>query len=83
MDALRAAVRDAVRCHFNEDDRLKAIRLHLVRKERLARQRRAREAELAQRRGAARATLERIWAVPVLDERSPDEIIGYDEYVPS
>jgi hypothetical protein len=29
MDALRAAVREPVRCHF--DDRPKAIRLHLVR----------------------------------------------------
>jgi antitoxin VapB len=48
--------------------------------ERLARQRRARAADLAQRRAAAMATLERIWAVPALDNRSPDEIIGYDEH---
>ena len=48
--------------------------------ERLARQRQTRAADLAQRRAAARGTLERIWAVPALDERSPDEIIGYDEH---
>lgn len=32
-DALREAVRDAVRCHFDEDDRPKAIRLHFLREE--------------------------------------------------
>ena len=32
-DALREAVRDAVRCHFDEDDRPKVIRLHFVREE--------------------------------------------------
>jgi hypothetical protein len=32
-DALREAVRDAVRCHFDDADRPKAIRLHFVREE--------------------------------------------------
>ncbi|MFN2397829.1 MAG: 2-oxoisovalerate dehydrogenase [Gemmatimonadaceae bacterium] len=36
LAALREAVRDAVRCHFDEDDRPKAIRLHLVRDEVIA-----------------------------------------------
>jgi hypothetical protein len=31
LDALREAVRDAVRCHFDETDRPKVIRLHRVR----------------------------------------------------
>ena len=33
LEALRDAVRDAVRCHFDEDERPKVIRLHLVREE--------------------------------------------------
>ena len=33
LEALRAAVRDAVRCHFDDADRPKVIRLHLVREE--------------------------------------------------
>lgn len=33
---LREAVRDAVRCHFDEPDRPKMIRLHLVRDEIIA-----------------------------------------------
>lgn len=33
---LREAVRDAVRCHFDEGDRPKMIRLHLVRDEIIA-----------------------------------------------
>ena len=33
LDALRAAVRDAVRCHFEDADRPKVIRLHLLREE--------------------------------------------------
>jgi hypothetical protein len=33
LEALRDAVRDAVRCHFEEDERPKVIRLHLVREE--------------------------------------------------
>ena len=36
LAALREAVRDAVRCHFDENDRPKAIRLHLVRDEVIA-----------------------------------------------
>jgi hypothetical protein len=33
LDRLRDAVRDAVRCHFDDDDRPKVIRLHFVREE--------------------------------------------------
>jgi hypothetical protein len=33
LEALRTAVRDAVRCHFDEDARPKVIRLHFVREE--------------------------------------------------
>jgi len=33
MDGLRAAVRDAVRCHFEEEDVPQLIRLHYVRDE--------------------------------------------------
>ena len=33
MDELRAALRDAVRCHFEEGARPTVIRLHLVRDE--------------------------------------------------
>lgn len=36
LAALRDAVRDAVRCHFDEGDRPKVIRLHLVRDEIIA-----------------------------------------------
>lgn len=36
LDALRAAVRDAVACHFDESDRPRAIRLHFVRDEVIA-----------------------------------------------
>lgn len=36
MDGLRQAVRDAVRCHFDEAERPKAIRLHYVRDEIIA-----------------------------------------------
>ena len=35
-DELRSAVRDAVRCHFEEDNRPPVIRLHVVRDEILA-----------------------------------------------
>lgn len=40
LDELRAMVRDAVRCHYDEDDaeRPKAIRLHLVHDEVIAAQ---------------------------------------------
>ena len=33
LDELRAAVQDAVRCHFDETDRPSVIRLHVVRDE--------------------------------------------------
>jgi len=33
LDALRAAVRDAVACHYDDADRPKVIRLHFVRDE--------------------------------------------------
>jgi len=36
MDELRAEVRDAVRCHFDDADRPQLIRLHLVRDEIIA-----------------------------------------------
>lgn len=36
LEQLRQAVRDAVRCHFDDGDRPKAIRLHLVRDEVIA-----------------------------------------------
>ncbi|HVA61152.1 MAG TPA: hypothetical protein VNG13_11545 [Mycobacteriales bacterium] len=36
LDGLRAMVRDAVLCHFDEEDRPKAVRLHLVHDELLA-----------------------------------------------
>jgi len=36
LDGLRAMVRDAVLCHFDEEDRPKVVRLHLVHDELLA-----------------------------------------------
>lgn len=36
LDQLRDAVRDAVRCHFEDADRPRAIRLHLVHDEVIA-----------------------------------------------
>jgi hypothetical protein len=36
LAALRDAVRDAVRCHFDEGDRPTVVRLHLVRDEVIA-----------------------------------------------
>lgn len=36
LDQLRVAIRDAVRCHFDESDRPRVIRLHLVRDEVIA-----------------------------------------------
>jgi hypothetical protein len=36
LDSLRDMVRDAVVCHFDEDERPKIVRLHLVRDELLA-----------------------------------------------
>ena len=36
LDALRPAIRDAVQCHFDDQDRPKVIRLHFVRDEVMA-----------------------------------------------
>lgn len=36
LDQLKAMIRDAVQCHFEEADRPKVIRLHIVRDEVLA-----------------------------------------------
>ena len=36
LDQLRAMVRDAVMCHFEDEDRPKVLRLHLVHDELLA-----------------------------------------------
>jgi hypothetical protein len=36
LDELRAAVRDAVSCHFEEADRPRVIRLHMVKEEVIA-----------------------------------------------
>jgi hypothetical protein len=36
LESLREMIRDAVRCHFDEDDRPRVVRLHLVRDELLA-----------------------------------------------
>ena len=33
MDELREAVRDAVSCHFDDEDRPKIVRLHLIKDE--------------------------------------------------
>ena len=33
MDELREAVRDAVSCHFGDEDRPKIVRLHLIKDE--------------------------------------------------
>lgn len=56
----------------------KAIRTAL--EERLARAKRRREAEIERKRAAIDAIVERFSKLPVLDDRSPDEIIGYDEH---
>jgi hypothetical protein len=36
LDGIRKAVRAAIRCHFNDADRPKVIRLHFVREEVIA-----------------------------------------------
>ncbi len=36
MESLRDQVRDAVRCHFDEEERPRVIRLHFVREEVIA-----------------------------------------------
>ena len=59
-----------------------AIRTSLA--ERLARERGRREDGIARRRAAIDAIVERAAALPVLDDRSEDEILGYDaDGVPS
>ncbi len=47
--------------------------------ERLGRYQRRSEAEIAARRRALIELVEEIDKLPVLDDRSPEEIIGYDE----
>jgi antitoxin VapB len=54
-----------------------AIRTAL--EERLVRERRQRDQDVEKRREAVMEVLERVWAMPVLDMRSADEIVGYDE----
>ena len=48
--------------------------------ERLGRYRRRSEAEVEARRRAMMEVIEEIKKLPVLDPRSPDEILGYDEH---
>ena len=47
--------------------------------QRLKRERFGREAETEEKKRKVLAILERIWAMPVLDDRPADEILGYDE----
>ena len=54
-----------------------AIRAAL--QERLAREKRRREADIERRRQAINAIVERFASLPVLDDRSDEEILGYDE----
>jgi len=54
-----------------------AIRVAL--EERLAREKRRREADIDRRRRAINAIVERFAKLPVLDDRSDEEILGYDE----
>ena len=55
-----------------------AIRTALA--ERLERKRGQRQEEIKRKRRAVMEILEEIWALPVLDDRPADEIIGYDEH---
>lgn len=55
-----------------------AIRVAL--EQRLQRERRRRQAEIDRRRKAIDAIIERFSRLPVLDDRSEDEILGYDEH---
>jgi hypothetical protein len=52
LDALRDAVRDAVRCHFDDTDRPKVIRLHLVRRKSLRHEVAARSLRSRSRQGS-------------------------------
>jgi len=54
-----------------------AIRTSL--EQRLAREKRRRDAEIERRRKAINDIVERFAKLPVLDDRSPEEILGYDE----
>jgi antitoxin VapB len=54
-----------------------AIRAAL--EERLAREKRRREADIERRRNAINAIVERFASLPVLDDRPDEEILGYDE----
>jgi antitoxin VapB len=54
-----------------------AIRTAL--EERLAREQRRRRADIERRRKAIAAIVDQFAQLPVLDDRSPDEILGYDE----
>jgi hypothetical protein len=36
IDGIKAAVKDAVHCHFDEDNKKRIIRLHIVREEIIA-----------------------------------------------
>jgi antitoxin VapB len=56
----------------------KAIRVSL--EERIARERRQRKADIENRRAAINAIVERFSKLPILDDRSEDEILGYDEH---
>jgi hypothetical protein len=56
----------------------RAIRVSL--EERLARERQQRKAEIERRRAAINAIVERFSRLHVLDDRSEDEILGYDEH---
>lgn len=47
--------------------------------ERLARVDGSREAEIERRRQAINAIVARAHKLPILDDRTPDEILGYDE----
>jgi len=55
-----------------------AIRVAL--EERLAREKRRREADIDRRRRAINAIVELASRLPVLDDRTDDEILGYDEH---
>ena len=54
-----------------------AIRVAL--EQRLAREKRRRGADLERRRARINAIVERFAKLPVLDDRTPEEILGYDE----
>jgi antitoxin VapB len=55
-----------------------AIRIAL--EERLEREKADRQARIERKRNAVMEILKEIWALPVLDDRPADEILGYDEH---